>query len=159
MDSNYNSLGQYYKNQSKYISSENFSVYNSGKFDIGKIENQAKFQVINVDSSISNMSIQPASVDGQLTVKADRLPNNFEIKSFDIFNNENGVWVHNTIPITSTLYRYVTYDNKKKEIYIGVPAKTLQDYVFNVNKLKTPSIKSIDGVISGSPFIRIYITW
>ena len=169
MDSNYTSLGSYYgKENFKYS-----STYNVGKFDIVKYNLDSKFQVINVDPSISSMSIQPSFPvpDGQVTIKADMLPDNFEIKSFDVFNNESGKWVHNTIPL-SLLYKYITYDNKKKEIYIGAvpsvpgtkakadPLKALQAYTFALgNKNSAPTVTVLNNKIVGNPFARVYVTW
>ena len=111
------------------------------------------------------MTIQPSFPDGQVIINADKLPDNFEIRSFDVFNNELGKWVHNTIPL-SLLYKYITYDNKKKEIYIGavptVPGvrAALQSQVFALgNKNSAPTVRLLNNKIEGSPFARIYITW
>lgn len=168
MDSNYASLASYYGKESFEYS----STYNRGKFDIVKYANESKFQAINVDPSISSMTIQPSFPDGQVIIKADMLPDNFEIRSFDVFNNELGKWVHNTIPL-SLLYKYITYDNKKKEIYIGavptvpgvqpvptvpVVRPSLQSQVFALgNRNSAPRL--LNNNIEGSPFARIYITW
>ena len=161
MDSNYASLGSYYGKESFEYS----STYNLGKFDIVKYANESKFQAINVDPSISSMTIQPSFPDGQVIINADKLPDNFEIRSFDVFNNELGKWVHNTIPL-SLLYKYITYDNKKKEIYIGavptVPGvrAALQSQVFALgNRNSAPTVRLLNNKIEGSPFARIYITW
>jgi len=162
MDSNYASLNSYYGKESFVYS----STYNVGKFDIVKYNNEARFQAINVDPSISSMSIQPSFPDGQVIIKADMLPENFEIKSFDVFNNEGGKWVHNTIPL-SVLYKYITYDNKKKEIYIGaaptVPPLVkvaLQSQVFALGaRNSAPTVRVLNNQIQGDPFARIYITW
>ena len=164
MDSNYASLNSYYgkKNTETF---EYSSIYNVGKFDIVKYNNEAKFQAINVDPSISSSRLQVTFPDGQLIIKADRLPDNFEIRSFDVFNNEDGTWVHNTIPL-SLLYKYITYDNKKKEIYIGavptVPSVrvALQSQVFALGaRNSAPTVRLLNNKIEGSPFARIYITW
>jgi len=161
MDSNYASLNSYYGKESFEYS----STYNVGKFDIVKYNNEAKFQAINVDPSISAMSIQSSFPDGQVIIKADRLPENFEIRSFDVFNNEGGKWVHNTIPL-SVLFKYITYDNKKKEIYIGavptVPGVrvALQSQVFALGaRNSAPTVRLLNNRIQGDPFARIYITW
>lgn len=161
MDSNYASLNSYYGKEKFEYS----STYNVAKFDIVKYANEAKFQAINVDPSISIMSIQPSFPDGQVIIKADRLPDNFEIKSFDVFNNIAGKWVHNTIPL-SVLYKYITYDNEKKEIYIGavptVPGvrPALQSQVFALGaRNSAPTVRLLNNQIQGSPLARIYITW
>ena len=165
MDSNYASLGSYYGKESFEYSSR----YNLGKFDIVKYANESKFQAINVDPSISSKTVQSSFPDGQVTINADMLPDNFEIKSFNVFNNEAGTWVHNTIPL-SLLYKYITYDNKKKEIYIGAvptvpgtkaePLKALQAYAFALgNKLSAPTVTLLGNKIVGNPFARVYITW
>lgn len=181
MHSNYASLSTYYKNQSE-EGFEYSSDYNVGKFDIVKYNDGFKFQIINIDSSISSMPIQPAGIisapnDGRLILKADNLPNNFEIKSFDIFNNENGVWVHNTNPIAAsysnptpaTQSRYIHYDNVNKLIYIGgVPNNTtlsappqinLQASVFKVTRTAAPTVVVSNNKIVGNAFARVYITW
>jgi hypothetical protein len=167
MDSNYASLGSYYgkKNTETF---EYSSTYNVGKFDIVKYSDSMKFQITDVDPLISSSRIQGIFPDGQLIIKADMLPDNFEIKTIDVFNNEAGVWVHNTIPL-SLLYKYITYDNKKKEIYIGAvptvpgtraePLKALQSFAFAVNRTKSPSVSLVNNKIVGSPFARVYITW
>ena len=170
MDSNYASLNSYYGKEKFEYS----STYNVAKFDIVKYANEAKFQAINVDPSISSMTIQPSFPDGQVIIKADRLPDNFEIRSFDVYNNEAGKWVHNTIPL-SVLYKYITYDNKKKEIYIGavptvpgvqpvptvpVVRPSLQSQVFALGaRNSAPTVRLLNNKIEGNPFARIYITY
>lgn len=182
MQSDYASLSTYYKNQSEGF--EYSSQYNVGKFDIVKYNDGFKFQIINIDSSISSMPTQPAGIisapnDGQLILNADKLPNNFEIKSFDIFNNENGVWIHNTNPIaasytnstSASTNRYIHYDNVNKLIYIGSvpttnttlpapPQINLQASVFKVTRTAAPTVVvSNDNKIVGKAFARVYITW
>lgn len=168
MNSGYTSLAQYYKNQTK----ETFA-YNSGKFEISRTRDGI-YQVINIDSDISSSqtsaAVMDSSVDrsgnlinGVLTVNADRLPDDFEIKSVDVSMNYGDKWSPSVIPFNNL---YFSYDNKLKKIYIGktnffhnLPtprisvAAQLTSLVLGVrDKLTSPMDANI-------PFARFHITW
>ena len=177
MNSNYTSLGQYYKNQTK----ETFSNdYNSGKFEISRTSNDI-YQDINIDSNISSnkssMAVTESAVDssgnvinGVLTIDADKLPDNFEIKSVDVSMNYGDKWSPSVIPFNNLFF---TYDNKLKKIYIG---KT--NFFHNLPDPKLPRLRAnsilaaqLKSVVLGVrdytkspmnaqiPFARFYITW
>lgn len=170
MDSGYTSLGQYYKNQTE----ENYtSPYNSGKFEISRTPDGI-YQVINIDSKISSKkssnAVMDSSVDrsgnlvnGVLTVDADMLPDDFEIKSVDLSMNYGDKWSPSVVPFNNL---YFSYDNKLKKIYIGktnffhnLPsprvsvAAQLTSLVLGVRDLRTSPMNPT------VPFARFYITW
>lgn len=170
MDSNYTSLDRYYRNQSK----ENYtSPYNSGKFEISRTNNGI-YQVINIDNSISSRTTSDAVTDsavdrsgnlvnGVLTVNADMLPDNFEIKSVDISMNYGDKWSPSIVPFNNL---YFSYDNKLKQIYIG---KT--NFFHNLPTPRISKPAQLPSLVLGirdyttSPmradvaFARFYITW
>ena len=149
MLSNYTTLRQYYKNQN---SSENFSEYNVGKFEIAKTsKTELAFKIINsdisndVDATIYNMPLKTL-----MTIKADKLPDNFEIKSVQLFVKDiTGKWGP---VITPFIFEYLTYDSGKKEIYFGkVGFKIFQQLIYLQNE------NNVD--VDPLPMARFYITW
>jgi hypothetical protein len=98
---------------------------------------------------------------GVLTVNADMLPDNFEIKSVDITMNYGDKWSPSIVPFNNL---YFTYDNQLKQIYIGktnffhnVPLvgkpAPLPSLVLGVRDYRTSPMNS------AVPFARVYMTW
>lgn len=162
MDSNYATLNQYYRKQSI----ENYAAeYNSGSFELVRFSDSS-LKIENSTISSTTHSLIPSQKAGpvgkevtvwdQIIVKADLLPNNFELKSIDVFQkNADGVWASSIDPQTTLS---ISYDNTKKEIYIGGVGK---------NQLFPLILKERKKVVNNQPIVlppketmvKFHITW
>ena len=159
MNSNYASLNQYYRKQSR----ENYADYNSGSFEIFKSANS----VVRIMKSTITAKTQrdilpitelvqskPVIVYDQIKVFADLLPDNFELKSIEVFQkNNDGLWASSIDPFPNL---NISYNNVLKEIYIGGKRTQLFPLVFKDRKTVTKNVTppAIDETIA-----KVYITW
>lgn len=160
MDSNYATLNQYYRKQSR----ENYAEYNSGSFEIFKSANSVVRIMKSTITSKTQPDIlpiteivqsKPVIVYEQIKVFADLLPDNFELKSVEVFQkNNDGVWASSIDPFPNL---NISYNNILKEIYIGAKGRTqLFPLVFKDRKtvVKNVTPPPIDETIA-----KVYITW
>ena len=145
MDSNYVSLGNYYKNQNNL--KENFADYNVGKFEIQLVNKIAgKYRVVNSDLGSNNTELNNAPL---MTINLPVIPKGQDIKSIDFFTIDvsKGYVLPTASPIGSS--QNVYYD------------PILQQLTFkNLSSLlKTLGVQSQTDVTDGKIFARIYVTW
>jgi hypothetical protein len=148
MDSNYVSLGNYYKNQNNL--KEKFAQYNVGKFELEVVNKDTGiFKVVNSDLGSNNMELMNKSPS--VTINLPGIPVGQEIKSIDFFTIDpiKKYILPTAFPIGAS--QNVHYD----------PA--LQQLSFNNRTtgslLKTLNVQNINTLQNTNVFARIYVTW
>ena len=145
MNCNYVSLKNYNK------TTENFMEYNVGKFEISrkKVGTDYTYKIINF-SDISSSSSGTVLPDGTLQIVADKICNNCQIKSVDLFMKYGSIW---SLSGTTFVNQYLSYSPDTKTITLSKPS-----LAFTIQKgLKAGS--SPEEPERSEGFARFYITW
>jgi hypothetical protein len=146
MDSNYVSLGNYYKNQNNLI--EKFADYNVGKFELEFI-NRASGKLRVVNSDLGSNNIELSNTSPLVTIVLSAIPVGQEIKSIDLFTIDvgKGYVLPTAFPIGAS--QNVYYDPKLQQLTFVNKSTLLQ--IFNMQKNQE--------ITDGKIFARIYVTW
>ena len=167
MDSNYVSLGNYYKNQNNL--KENFADYNVGKFDLQVVsKNAGTFRVVKSDFSsdvdvvlksiaapappqVKTVAATAAAALGSLfTIKLNIIPVGQDIKSISIFTvDKSGNLYPTAFPMGSS--QNVFYSPATQELSLKIAGNSA--IYTTLNSQNRPEI------VDGSIFARIYLTW